>query len=179
MKALGSPRLRLACITCALAGLALCACANNYDRMAPRVSETTTTAAEAQRGALAVEDAPTPTMMPVREWEARYPFPATELTRWAKSHRDAAAALTAWDARDPEKSRVLIQWAVGHPYENLGTFLINRPGWDEFSDIRARYPEAVDSLIDWARHGNRAAELLVTRSTGFASFVTRADGNTL
>jgi hypothetical protein len=188
MKAHGSPRAPLACITCALAALGVCACANNYDRMEPRVSETTTTAATAPRATanptvprpIVVEDTPAPaTMMPVREWEARYPFPASELTRWAKSHREAAAALAAWEGKDTEKSRVLIQWAIGHPYEELGTFLINRPGWDEFSDIRARYPEAIDSLIEWARHSNRAAEELVTRSSGFSSLVARGDGNTV
>ncbi len=186
MKALRPKGFSLVCMTCALAACGALACANGYDRVEPRASETTTTAAEVPRGAksttprpLAVEDGPTPTtMLPVREWEARYPFPASELTTWAQRHRDAAAALAAWDAKDPEKSRVLIQWAIGHPYEGLGTFLMNRPAWDEFSAIRARDPEAVDSLIEWARHSNRAAEELVTRSSGLSSLVERADGNT-
>jgi hypothetical protein len=186
MNALGPARFALACITCALALFGTCACANGH-RMQPRVSDTTLTAAEAPRpGAgpnvpppIGANEIPTPTMMPVREWEARYPLPASELTKWARSHPDAAAALAAWEARDSEKPRVMIQWVVGHPYEDLGIFLINRPGWDDFSDLRARYPEAIDSLIEWARHSSRAAEELVTRSTGFASLRERANLNAL
>jgi hypothetical protein len=187
MKALGPARFVLACVTCALALFGTCACANTYDRMQPRVSETTTTAAQAPRAGsgpnvprpVSADEIPTPTMMPVREWEARYPLPASELTKWSKNHREAAAALAAWEERDSEKPRVLIQWVIAHPYENVGVFLINRPGWDDFSELRAKYPDAVDSLLEWARHSNRAAEELVTRSTGFASLRERANLDTL
>jgi hypothetical protein len=194
MKSLGPARFALGCITSGLVFLLLGggACANAYDRAHPRASETTTTAAETTttraadtRAApetlrpIGSGDVAATTMMPIREWEGRYPYPASELTKWARQNREAATALASWEANDPEKPRVLISWAIAHPYEDVGVFLINRPGWEEFVRLRAKYPAAFDALVEWARHSTRAAEVLVTRSVGFAWLRDRANLNTL
>jgi hypothetical protein len=188
MKHLSTPRVRLGCTVGALALLAASGCENNYARMQPRVSsETTTTAVDVPRAQpieknpgpavpppIVTKDLPPPSVMSTREWDARYPYPATELSRWARRNRDAAAALAAWEAKDSDKPRTLVEWVIAHPYEDVGSFLMNRPGWDELSSLRARYPRGVDELLEWARHSPRAAEELMKRSTGFSSLRERA-----
>lgn len=179
---------------------AVSGCSNNYDRMAPRVpessdamtSQTRTTSAEVPvrdarptrprndvaQPIRARDAAPLPTES-TREWEARYPFPASELTRIAQRNRDASAALVEWERKDPEKSRALMGWVITHPYEEVSVFLINRPGWDEFNAMRAKYPGPIDDVLEWARHAPKAADELFTRATGFASLRERAGLNTL
>jgi hypothetical protein len=104
------------------------------------------------------------------EWQARFPIPARELDLWARHHRMTASKIEDWSHSDPDHARVLVMWAITHPYEDLGSFLLNHQGWDTLQDIRKKDAQALVELIEWCRRSPRAAEEYVLHSTGFASF---------
>jgi hypothetical protein len=103
------------------------------------------------------------------QWRARYPYAATELAGWAAQHPALLEALAAWEKRDPEKPSVVVEWAVTHVYEDIGGFLMQRLGWDDFRELREADPQGIDEFLAWVRRAPKAAEELVMRSRGFAA----------